>query len=135
MDPTTAPDGTFTAILDELRAIRAVLERAAPQRHRRIRDDDRAVVLAVGAVVGDAAFSSAEVIAHARLDARLRQALERADCDGSPRALGRLFARAEGQDVAGVALERVGADRAGLVWRVTSLPHHGGPTAECFHHD
>jgi hypothetical protein len=119
-------------VCGELRAIRALLEelleRQAPRRGPRD-GDDRRVVLEVANVVADAIFSSGEVVAHAAVAPKLAAALEGADIT-SPRSLGKLFRRVEGVAIEGVLLERVGEDRAGLLWRIVRVCGFASPQAE-----
>ena len=74
------------------------------------------VLLALAGSVGDRKVSAAEVIRHAQVAADLAEALALADCDDSPRSLGRTSRRVEGRAVQGLRLARVGEDRQGLVW-------------------
>jgi hypothetical protein len=76
---------------------------------------DARLVAAIAATVGDAAFTSRELVRHA--DAGLGSALEGADLV-SPREVGWCLRRLRGIVVDGFRLERVGTDRDGIVWRV-----------------
>ena len=92
--------------------------------HRHVAvDDDGAeqLLLAVAAAVRQTAFSAREVVAHAKIaDPELQAALDVAGIQ-SPRALGKRFRRLEKREIAGVQLVRLGVDRDGVVWRVSSL--------------
>lgn len=108
-------------LVDEVRTLRAelvavrdrvaVLEQAC-----RRRGDAPPLLLAVAAAVAETAFSAGEVLQHARVVPSLRQALAAAGIR-NPRQLGKWFRTLEGRDVGGVRLDRVGADRDGVVWR------------------
>jgi putative intracellular protease/amidase len=72
--------------------------------------------------VGDALFTAAEVIEHARRVPALEQALVAALGGLNGRRLGHFLARAEGADCGGVAVARiVGEDRDGAIWAVRVL--------------
>ena len=109
-------DELGSAILQELRAIRQALERRQTPR-----DDQHAALLqAIAQAAGSAAFTSAELIAHASVAGELRTAFL-ASCGLSARKLGRLLRKCEGVECGGVVIERVGADNSGVVWVVRKL--------------
>ena len=88
------------------------------ERGRGARDQaDVALLLAVAEALGDRQFTSAALVAHAEADLALRQALVGADIS-TTRELGCLLRRLEGSVLSGLRLERMGDQRAGVVWRV-----------------
>jgi hypothetical protein len=108
---------TLAAILSRLASLETRM--AVLERPRRPRDgDDLAVLASVAEAVEDRHFSAREVLAHARVvGGPLREALEQADVDESPRSLGRLFRRLEGRATDGnKQLVRVAIARDGIVW-------------------
>lgn len=108
------------AVLEQLAAIRALLEQQDQPKKNSGRSD-AILLLAVAEAVADRAFSAAEVIAHARLvDGALRAALEAAGVTNG-RKLGKVFRRLEGHEIAGLRLVRLGAERDGIVWRVSRV--------------
>jgi hypothetical protein len=96
-----------SAVLSELRAIRRLLEA------RQVPRDDRhaALVAAIGKSAGGAAFTVAELLQHALVDPALRAAIN----GQSGRQLGRLLRRIEGEEFAGLVVERVGEDSNGVI--------------------
>ncbi len=82
---------------------------------------DHADVVLVGVLTTSTrglSFTTAAVWRHRAVDVALAAALAHADVD-SPRQLGRLLRRVEGQDVDGVRLARVGVNREGIIWRAS----------------
>lgn len=114
------PDDLQAAMLRELVAIRRLLEARQEPRS----DQHVALLQAIAAAAGSAAFTSAEVIAHAQVAGELREALM-ASCGLSARKLGKLLRKCEGVDAGGVVIERCGSDSAGVVWvcRVSERKH------------
>jgi hypothetical protein len=107
------------AIDDRLAALeRALSARAAPAGPRD--DADVALLAAVGASVGTAAFSSRELIRHGGVDPLLGDALRHADCVTAG-DIGYLLRRCDGEIVAGRRLVRVGRDADGVIWQFVSL--------------
>jgi hypothetical protein len=101
------------ALIAEVRAVRRLLEaRQAP------RDDRHAALLqAIAGAAGTAAFTAAELIAHAQVEGALRSALM-ASCGMNARKLGRMLRRLEGAELGGYAIERCGEESAGVIWTV-----------------
>lgn len=88
------------------------------ERGRGARDAaDVALLVAVAEAIGDRAFTSAQLMAHAEADPALHAALEAADIV-SAQELGCVFRRLDGTTLAGIRLVRAGDQRAGIVWRV-----------------
>ncbi len=82
------------------------------------RDAAETLVLpAIASAIGARRFTSVDLLAHARVDPALADAIEAADVT-NPREMGKLLARLETQPIAGLRLERVGGARVGVVWRV-----------------
>ena len=81
--------------------------------------DERDAILGVlvAELVGDDAFSPADVMARGEKHLELRHALA---CAGGSngRRLGHLLIRLEARGGDGIHFLRIGADRSGLVWRV-----------------
>jgi hypothetical protein len=105
----------LTRIAEEIERLRKAAERhTAPAR-----PDARhvALFLAINAATKARPFSSNELIDHAGFDPALRGALLDALDALSPRKLGRLLRRFEGEDVGGLCIERTAIDsRDGIVW-------------------
>jgi len=104
----------------EIRGLRADL--AGRQRGRLSAADDTAMAALLPilvAVVRGKVFAVADLAAHAALDvgADMRIALGVA---GGPRKVGKLLRRADGHTIAGYRVDRVGADRAGALWTITT---------------
>ncbi len=109
-------DDIAIAILAELRAIRLALAGRACAAD----DSSIAFLRAVHAAVGARVFTAGDLAAHAALpgSAALRAAIL-AVCRGlGARPLGRALRRVEGRPMAGLCVERIGAERDGIVWRV-----------------
>lgn len=109
-------DEQFALLLAELRGIREAL---AAQRPRPLPTADVAqlelLLPVLAAAIGDRIFSVAELGRHAQLAGQ--EALQAAiAAAGGSRAVGRLLARAAGQEAAGIAVQRVGTDRDGAMW-------------------
>ena len=66
--------------------------------------------LAVVATVAGTRFSARDVIAHAKVNPKLADALDATGVGDSRRSLGRLFRGCEGHDISGWCLERIGVD-------------------------
>jgi hypothetical protein len=90
-----------------------------------VRDPERAALRSllseISASVGDRVFSAQELIAHAHVDRALRGALETAfgefqTC--TPRRLGKRLLRAVELGLSEYRVERITAERAGIVWRI-----------------
>jgi hypothetical protein len=110
-------------LIDEVRGLRAEVRAALEERRRPASDDERtARFLSIIAVTAaDRVFSSAELVAHARLVPALRDAIvENLDALNA-RKLGRWLRRIEGRGIAGLRVERIGADGAGVAWRCVRL--------------
>lgn len=106
-------DALGQAMLAELVRIRELLERRAPRDERHA-----ALVQAIAAAAGSAAFTSAELIAHAQIEGALRTAILASCAELNGRKLGRLLRRIEGADSLGWTIERCGADSSGVIWSV-----------------
>lgn len=106
-------------ILDELRAIRALLERRQPT------EPDEAAAQLLGAIwvaVADRAFSSRELLKHAAMPQAtlLRDAIVAAVGALNAKRLGKLLKRVEGRTLGDRSVIRVGEDREGAIWQVRS---------------
>jgi len=115
--PPVAPDtdhdeplaALLRAVLAELRGLRADL---APPRRR-----SRVVLLAVIATaVQGRMFNAAEIVAHARINPVLAQALAAAGIT-TARSLGHYLRQGEGRAAGPVRVRRIGEDRDGLIWQ------------------
>lgn len=104
-------DDIAAELLREVRRIRELLER------RQVPRDERhvALVQAIAAAAGTAAFTSAELLAHAQVEGALRDAINAA-CGMNGRKLGRALRRIEGLDQGGLVVERIGEDSSGVIW-------------------
>jgi hypothetical protein len=107
-------DALLLCILEEIKRLRHEVRALQPE-PRRAGPDATALVLAIAESVGDADFNSAELIGATATDADLRCAL---GDDVSPRKLGKLLCRVEGEIVSGRKIVRIGNDRSGVIWRV-----------------
>ena len=114
---------------DELAELRGKLE-AQEARLKRLeralfRDDEHeALLIAIAHAAADRAFSANELIQHSeRVDPELVAALARAGLRGNARKLGRMLRRAEKTRTtttgAGLRIHCIGADRDGLIWRIS----------------
>lgn len=91
------------------------------ERGRGARDGaDEALVLAFVASTEGRSFSASALWRHASVDPVLADALEAADID-SAMSLGWFLKRVAGHTVAGWCVERLGATREGIRWRLRSL--------------
>lgn len=108
---------TVRRLESEIRALRSEIAagRAAPPSA-----DDTALVAAIGATVGDAIFTAAELLTHADLDAELLAALVAANATAT-RQLGKIMQRVSGHDLGGLQIERVARERGGTLWRVVQV--------------
>ena len=120
---TVAPD-TIEVILRELvaeqarqratlAAILALLERGRGARDAA----DVALLVSIAEAIGNRPFTSAQLMAHADANPALREALIGADIT-TGQELGCVLRRFEGLTLAGVRVERVADQRAGVVWKV-----------------
>jgi hypothetical protein len=94
----------------------ARLEAVAPTGPSRPRAARAALLPVIAASVRDLAFTAAEVIAHATVDARLERALAAAGIRNA-RQLGHYLRRAEQRTLGPVRVENIGAERDGVIWR------------------
>lgn len=111
--PSPADRDVLDAVLDELRAIRHLLEQRRPSRLTR---EDRArlttLLPALGGVFGSELFVAREVLEHPAPALRLVRG------ELSARSIGRLLQRAEGEAVQGYTVERAGTEVGSTLWRV-----------------
>jgi hypothetical protein len=106
----------LTALLDEMRAVRRLLEEARRPEPGEARYAE--LVRAIAATARERVFSSAELIQHAEVATELRAAIVSAIGSLNARKLGRALRRVEGTDIAGLVVARVGADSGGVSWRI-----------------
>ena len=125
-DPATCESRSLEARIEELARSFADLTlevrawRANQARRRAASEQgDRDAVLGalIGELVGDDAFSAADLMARAVTHLALRQALACAGASNG-RRLGHLLVRLEARRGDGIHFLRIGADRSGLLWRV-----------------
>jgi hypothetical protein len=111
------PAGEAEALL-LLREIRDLL-----REQRRVPRDGRHVALlaAIAEEAAETVWSARELVDHARVSEPLRSALLAACGALNARKTGKLLARLEGVDLAGLLVERIGADGSGIVWTVRKL--------------
>ena len=107
-------------ILDELRAIRAALDRGTHQPN----DQGAARLLSIISVeVEGRVFSSAELVEHARITPPLREAIVDVVGELNARKVGKFLRRVEGRTLGELRIDRVGADSVGVAWHcVRVLP-------------
>jgi hypothetical protein len=105
-------------IRDGVLGLRADL--AATRRPKHVRVDLVAPLRAIRAVVGDRAFSVSELLVHAAIPEgeSLRSAIVVLAGALNARKVGKLFRTIEGLDIGGLRVERIDADRDGVVWRL-----------------
>jgi hypothetical protein len=118
MRATAVPVATLDDVLQELHAIRLLLERQQPECS--LNRTDRATLArllpAIGGAMGSKIFSSAEVCEHTAPAVRLV-------CEGlSVRRLGKLFARAADSPVSGYMVQRQGTGAGAVLRRVVQVP-------------
>jgi hypothetical protein len=116
-DPPTIPAKGVRIMRDTTLAARiSQLERElAALRRQHADEEDRRLVLAIVRSVGGAVFSARDLVAHARVDPALRDALG----DMRPRRLGKRLARLTDRPLEGVTVRRVdGRDAHGCMWFV-----------------
>lgn len=105
-------------VLAEVKALRADLERAGVIPPQAANDDQLLAVISES--VGAKMFTATELIDHAdKADDQLKAALTA--CLGAkpaPRNLGKLLARIEAKPSGGLAICRLGEERAGIIWAV-----------------
>jgi hypothetical protein len=107
------------ALVGEVRGLRADLARQQSSGTGREVDERHAALLvAIVEAVGDHEFSSVELVRHAAaVGGNLRAALDALHAS-TPRRLGKCLKRIEGSDCGGFAIERIGEDGSGAIWRV-----------------
>ena len=105
-------------ILTELQALRTAVERERPRRPQDLGADLGEHLRTISAVVQDRLFSVSELLAHAAIPEgeALRAAIVGLVGALNGRRLGKFLRSVEGQDVAGLRVERIGVDRLGAVW-------------------
>ena len=86
-------------------------------------DDVRTANLLSGIAdaIGDRLFTSAELLEHAKVIAGPLPAVLDALNVATPRRLGKCLGRIEGRECAGLAVQRVGTDVDGIIWKVVSM--------------
>ena len=110
---TSSTDLLLTAMLEELRLIRHVLERDQPSRLTRTDRETLARLLpAIGGVYGSDTFLAAEIATHRAPAIRVARGTLTA------RQVGRLLKRAEGTAVDGYVVTRLGAEDGAVLWQV-----------------
>jgi hypothetical protein len=116
-------------MLEELRAlpgaIAAALHTTAPAPRSPLpplRDGEQETLVAfardVSTSIGDVVFAAHELVAHARFDPALAEALNRAGCGSDSRKIGKRLQRSEGRALQGYTVERVKTERGSAVWRI-----------------
>lgn len=106
-------------IADALERIATAIEGKNPPLRRVL----GALLGAIFGRVGDRVFVATELIEYAEVaDAEeLRSAILAAIGSANPRRLGKAFAEIEGEEIDGYRLQRVGADRGGICWKVARV--------------
>src|SRR5260221_1904472 len=102
-------------IVDELIGLSSDL---APRRQQGLRPELAEHLPAIAAVVGDRVFSVSELLEHAAIPEgeALRAAIIGLVGALNGRRLGKLLRGIEGENIAGLRIERVGSDRLGVAW-------------------
>jgi hypothetical protein len=122
VSPARTPDTTEAwqrAVLEELRAIRAALERQ-PRPSHLTRAEEARFLLVVAMAVKGRAFSAAELLAHGLVDPELRQALG----GMTSRQIGKRLRTLADRDIGGLIVRRIKRDEAGTVWAVSVADLH-----------
>jgi hypothetical protein len=131
VEPTTT-DRLLQQLIDELRQLRAVVERRSQASRLARADRDRLarILSAVAAAIGSELFLSGELMEHGSPGLRIVLA------GLNTKQLGRLLRRAAGVPVDGFVVERMGVEMHAALWRIVkefpdpSKPHglpHGAP--------
>jgi hypothetical protein len=108
-------------LVAEVRGLRADLAR---QHTGDLGGDDAQtanLLSAIGEAVGDRLFTSCELLEHAKVIAGPLCAVLDALNVATPRRLGKCLSRIEGRECAGLAVQRVGTDADGIIWKVVSM--------------
>lgn len=121
-----SPAADVAALDAKLDRMLAVLERIAVAVEANLAPRRREVgvlLRAIHARVADRVFVAPELIEYAEIsDAEeLRSAILAAIGSANPRRLGKAFAEIEGEEIDGYRLQRVGADRGGICWKVARV--------------
>lgn len=109
MTTTIALAARIEQLETELAALRQQLQAAR----------DGHLLLAIAAAVGDYAFTAAELVAHARVDVALRDAL--GPCV-RPRQVGKRLSRLSSLHGSPFGLRCIGDSSAGCIWVITESP-------------
>lgn len=104
-------------ILEELRGIRAQLE---PRQSAESDEAAARLLAAIWVEIGNRAFVSREIVAHAALPKSelLREAIIAARGTLNAKSLGKLLRRVEGRPLGGLSVNRLSEDRDGAIWEV-----------------
>lgn len=83
------------------------------------------LLLLVAWVARDSEFSAPELCSHALLPENnlLRNAVVATCGEVSARRLGQLFAKWKGVDLAGLRIDAIGSDAAGILWKLSVAQH------------
>ena len=105
-------------IAADVRALREAAERERPRRPQNSGADFGKHLRAIAAVVEDRLFSVSELLVHAAIPEGevLRAAIIGLVGTLNGRRLGKFLRSVEGENIAGLRIERIGADRLGVAW-------------------
>lgn len=122
LDLMTRMESRLAAIDARLESLPAAIA-SAHGRGGVLSSSDRAALAqllpAISDALGDAEWSSSDLVKHGKLDSQLRDDLTRTlGSEPNLKALGKLLARGAGSVVNGLRLQRVDRSRRGVVWKV-----------------
>jgi hypothetical protein len=112
--------------VDDLARAAAALERiaAALERHTGPPDPAAALLTLIAEFVGARVFTVRELVSHAAMPEHASLRLEIANVvtlEHQAKRLGKLFERIEGLPIAGLRLQRVTREAAGVVWSIVRM--------------
>ena len=126
---SSARESPVEALLRELVDLQRQILAALEQRQRPTqltREEEARFVLVVALAVRGRAFNAAELLAHGRVDADLRQALGGL----TSRQIGKRLRTLADRDIGGLIVRRIKRDDAGTVWTVSVADLHADTGAE-----
>lgn len=109
-------------LLAEVRGLRADLCELRRKSEPPVKPGD--LITAIAECVGDSEFTTTDLVHHARYAEPMREKLS----GMSPKKIGRLFRKIEGQDFDGLCISRIGDDRDGVLWRICEFGDLGPQT-------
>ena len=116
------PDAIVALLADLLLEVKALrVDLARHNAGRGARDQaDRDLIPAIARAVGSRAFTSKDLLAHARVDRALAEAIENTDAT-TVREVGKLLSRLSRDTYDSFMLAKVDAGRDGAIWQVATV--------------